>query len=192
MYIGSEPLNTVYGRLAQRAEELATGFPEVEESLSEFLAVFPDLYQAIGHRDSPGENWEFGQDIVRALKARVSRLYATVVPIDEEPGEDVDKIQKALEAALIKGDSEIGAVLNSAGKDAELINTARESTSQFSKKKRQYEERWLKQVEAAGKSYPEEESDRTVEANMHVPTTVYESLDDQFLTHHPNGAAQTI
>lgn len=74
LIVESPALNDVYLLLVRRARELAPD-PKASAALEDFLDMFPNLYESIGHPDSPDERWEFGQDIVRALKGRASELW---------------------------------------------------------------------------------------------------------------------
>ena len=98
--IESEPLNTVYVRLLQRVEELASPYPEVREALLEFSERFPNLHESVDDPDVPEAKWEFGQDVVRRVRGRVSELHARTVPIDEEISTD----PRSITAILLRED----------------------------------------------------------------------------------------
>jgi hypothetical protein len=92
LIIESEPLNEVYVRLIRRAQELAASYKEVQTALQNFVDVFPNLYEAIGHPDSPDEVWDFSQNVIQELRARVSELYARTIPLELELPEDAFSI----------------------------------------------------------------------------------------------------
>jgi hypothetical protein len=71
--VENEQANRLYLLLRRSAEALAVDFPEVESALRELVSLFPNLYEAVGHPDSPDENWEFfAPAVVGVLKARLS------------------------------------------------------------------------------------------------------------------------
>jgi len=81
--VESEEANRLYLLLRRGAETLAADFPEVKDALNELISLFPNLYEAIGHPDSPDEKWEFdASPVVGTLKARLSEavLEASTVP----------------------------------------------------------------------------------------------------------------
>jgi hypothetical protein len=100
--VEDEGANRLYLVLRRTVETLATDFPEVEDALRDFTDLFPNLYEAVGHPDSPDENWEIhGPPVMGLLKARLSEavLDAGTAPPTE--------VREAIQAAFGEIDKDI-------------------------------------------------------------------------------------
>lgn len=98
----SPSLNNAYLLLIRRAKELAEFFPEVRDALDDVLEMFPNLYEAIGHPDSPNEKWEYGgQQLVLRLKARASEAYIDNPGLAQELNEE-DNVLLLASADILK------------------------------------------------------------------------------------------
>lgn len=120
LIIESAHLNHVYLVLRKLAELLSEEFPAIKEALDEVLGVFPNLYESIGHPDSPDENWEFSTPLINTLKAQLSDA------ILETMGAPDDKIPSDLEHLLTNVDRRL---------------------AELAKQKGQQEAAWLRSIE---------------------------------------------
>lgn len=112
--IENERHNQLYTAVRMLSETLSPDFPAVQEPLRELTGVIPNLYEAIGHPDSPDESWELSQPIVRTLRARMSdalvetgaSLDLTLPPFFEQHFQTYDRAIARMEDFKKKHDSE--------------------------------------------------------------------------------------